>query len=280
MRNAACLVRGGLRLLSPEDFFDLERFSHRDLFSNLGLVWEALPRVKEYLARSIPPGLPHDLPLARPLDRTLIMHQGRLFDAEGNVEIVSGDATKGKMAVLKKGKALEGASVLYAGSVFFDSAIAIGEGVVVEPGALIKGPTIVGNRTEIRQGAYIRGSCLIGARCVVGHVTEMKNSLMLDDAKAGHFAYLGDSILGFNCNLGAGTKLANLRFISNPITLSIEGKAYQTGLRKLGAIAGDEVQTGCNSVTNPGSILGRGTFVYPNITVAGGYYRPGSIIRK
>lgn len=258
----------------------MERFSHRDLFSKLSLVWEALPRIKEYLARNIPAGFLDNLPLGKPLDRTFVMHQGKLFEAEGDAEIVPGDATKGKMMVSRGGRVLEGASVLYAGSVFFDSAITIGEGVVVEPGALIKGPTMVGNRTEIRQGAYIRGSCLIGAGCVVGHVTEMKNSVMLDDAKAGHFAYLGDSILGFNCNLGAGTKLANLKFINNPITLSIEGKSYQTGLRKFGSIAGDEVQTGCNSVTNPGSMLGRGTFVYPNATVTGGYYRPGSIIRK
>ena len=143
---------------------------------------------------------------------------------------------------------------------------------------MIKGPTIIGNNTEVRQGAYIRGDCLIGDRCVVGHTTEVKTSIMLNDAKAGHFAYVGDSILGNHVNLGAGTKLANLKIIDVEMKLRIEGEVYKTGLRKLGAILGDHVETGCNSVTSPGTLLGKGSLVYPCLNEPGGYYPKRSII--
>jgi len=90
--------------------------------------------------------------------------------------------------------------------------ISIGKGTIVEPGAYIKGPCIIGDHCEIRQGAYIRGNVITGNGCIIGHATEVKNALFLDGAKAGHFAYVGDSILGNRVNLGAGTKCANLRF--------------------------------------------------------------------
>jgi len=160
----------------------------------------------------------------------------------------------------------------------FDSDIYIGKGTVVEPGALLKGPTIIGDNTEVRQGAYIRGNCLIGNRCVVGHTTEVKTSIMLNNAKAGHFAYIGDSILGNGVNLGAGTKLANLKIIDVEMKLKAEGEVYKTGLRKLGAILGDNVETGCNSVTSPGTLLGKKSLVYPCVNVPGGYYPTRSII--
>ncbi len=242
------------------------------------MVWEVLPKLKSYLAHATQSGSLKDLPLSTPLQNTLVLYQGRLL--RDGIEIIPGDATKGKLAVLLEDNVLEGATVLYAGSIFFDRNIVLGSGVVVEPGALIKGPTVIGDQSEVRQGAYMRGSCLVGKRCVVGHVTEMKSTIMLDDAKAGHFAYLGDSILGRGCNLGAGTKLANLKFSDMTITINVEGTPYHTNLRKLGAIAGDGVQTGCNSVTNPGTILGKHSFVYPNTTVSSGYHGPRSIIRK
>jgi NDP-sugar pyrophosphorylase family protein len=160
----------------------------------------------------------------------------------------------------------------------FDSYISIGKGSVVEPGALIKGPTIIGNQTEVRQGAYLRGNSLIGDRCVVGHTTEVKHSIMLDDAKAGHFAYIGDSILGNHVNLGAGTKLANLKIVNVKMKLRVEGKIYETGLRKLGAIIGDYTETGCNSVTSPGTLLGKASLVYPCVNVPGGFYPERSVI--
>jgi NDP-sugar pyrophosphorylase family protein len=113
----------------------------------------------------------------------------------------------------------------------------------------------------------------------VGHVTEMKNSVMLDGAKAGHFAYIGDSILGQECNLGAGTKCANLKMVKTPITVKCDQKIYETGLRKFGVVMGDRTETGCNAVTSPGTLLGPGCLVAPNVTVKGGYYPPKSVIR-
>ena len=142
----------------------------------------------------------------------------------------------------------------------------------MEPGALIKGPAVIGNSTEVRQGAYMRGNCLVGNNCVVGHATEIKNSILLDGAKAGHFAYVGDSILGNAANLGAGTKLANLKMVPGSIVIRFDGKQYDTQRRKLGAILGDHTETGCNSVTSPGTLMGPSSIVFSGVTVAVGYH--------
>jgi len=213
-----------------------------------------------------------------PLPKTLVLHNNSLLDSSG-LDIDFGDATKGNLQVQENGQPLVGASVLMAGAVLMNAFIDIGAGVLIETGTYIKGPAIIGNQAEVRQGAYIRGNCLVGSRAVVGHVTEMKHSIMLDDAKAGHFAYLGDSILGNNVNLGAGTKLANLRFTNGTIKIKTPVEALDTQLRKLGAILGDNVQTGCNSVTNPGTLLGKKSLVMPNCTVPSGYHRDSSLIR-
>jgi NDP-sugar pyrophosphorylase family protein len=156
--------------------------------------------------------------------------------------------------------------------------IQIGEGSVVEPGAYVKGPCFIGRNVEVRHGAYVRGHAVIGDGCVVGHATEVKGSIFLPGAKAGHFAYVGDSILGRDVNLGAGTKLANLRLQGDMITIRVGGQIIPTGLRKLGAILGDSCQLGCNSVTNPGTLLGPGTMVAPCLAVSG-VHPPRSILR-
>ena len=114
---------------------------------------------------------------------------------------------------------------------------------------------------------------------MVGHATEIKHSIFLDDAKAGHFAYLGDSILGNNVNLGAGTKFANLKFIPGTVTFLKDGELFDSKMRKFGAILGDGAQTGCNSVTNPGTILGKKGVLMPNTTAPPGYYRDRHRIR-
>lgn len=165
--------------------------------------------------------------------------------------------------------------------------VCIGEGTVVEDGACIVGPAIIGRNCEIRQGAYIRGEAILGDGAVLGHASELKNSMMLDDAKAPHFAYVGDSILGRGVNLGAGTKLSNLAVSSEKdasgirptIQITIEGERIDTGLAKLGAIIGDYSQTGCNAVTNPGTLIGRNSLIYPNTSVAKGYYPDGVILK-
>lgn len=147
--------------------------------------------------------------------------------------------------------------------------ISIGKGTVIEPGAYIKGPCIIGENCTIRHGAYIRGNFICGKDCVIGHGTEVKHSIFLNGTRAPHFNYVGDSILGNQVNLGAGTVCANLKFDGSPIILSLEGKQIVTGLHKLGAIVGDDSQTGCNSVTNPGTVLGRQVFCYPCMNVGG-----------
>lgn len=141
--------------------------------------------------------------------------------------------------------------------------ITIGKGSVIEPGAYIKGPCILGENCVVRHGAYIRGDLIAGNQCVIGHDTEVKNALFLNGAQAAHFAYVGDSILGNKVNLGAGTKCANLKFDHSSIVVHLEDRQIETGLRKFGAIFGDGAQTGCNSVTNPGTIFGKNTACYP-----------------
>jgi NDP-sugar pyrophosphorylase family protein len=263
-------------MLKPDDFFELNECKHIELFRGIENVWDVLTRIKPYIKKTIKPNVEALKRDSIMLPKTFVIYKNEVIDY--GFEITYGDATKGKLKVLKNKKELKGASVICAGAYILDNDIEIGNGTVVEPGALIKGPSIIGNNTEVRQGAYIRGSCIVGDRCVVGHTTEMKNSVMLNDAKAGHFAYIGDSILGNNVNLGAGTKLANLKITNSDIRIRIKGKTYVTRLRKFGAILGDYVLTGCNSVTSPGTLLGKSSLVYPAITVQAGYYPELSVI--
>lgn len=167
-------------------------------------------------------------------------------------------------------------------------AVVIGEGTVVEPGVFIIGPAIIGKNCQIRHGAYIRGDVIVGNNCIVGHASELKNCIMLDTAQCPHFAYVGDSILGRNVNLGAGTKLSNVPVVSvkDPVTgkrstvkVTIDGVEYDTGLQKFGAVIGDGCQLGCNVVTNPGCLIGKNTLVYPGVSLRKGYYPPNKIIK-
>ncbi|MDI6704020.1 MAG: glucose-1-phosphate thymidylyltransferase [bacterium] len=263
-------------MLKPEDFFDLAEFEHRDLFEGVEYIWDGLKRIKEYIREVIRPNLGAIRKRGDVLSKTYILYQGEVL--EEGFELFYGDSGKGRLKVRSGKEDLVGATVLYAGVTLLSDHISIGKGTVVEPGALIKGPTIIGENTEVRQGAYIRGDVIVGDRCVVGHTTEIKGSIMLNDAKAGHFAYIGDSILGNRVNLGAGTKLANLKIFDSPVKLVIDGKEYETNLRKFGAILGDDVETGCNTVTSPGTLLGKNVLAYPN-TLIRGYYPPNTIIK-
>ncbi len=147
--------------------------------------------------------------------------------------------------------------------------ISIARGCVIEPGAYIQGPVILGPRTVVRHGAYIRGFVITGEDCVIGHATEVKHSIFLDRAKAPHFNYVGDSILGNEVNLGAGVNLANFRFDEAPITFFYRGQKVVTNLKKFGAVIGDGAQLGCNAVTNPGTIIGPKAFCYPCTNIRG-----------
>lgn len=133
--------------------------------------------------------------------------------------------------------------------------IVVCEGAVIEPFAFVTGPCFIGPGASVRHGAYVRGSVYADRGSVIGHTSEIKGALLLPEAKAAHFAYVGDAILGAHTNLGAGTKIANLRFDHSNITIRASDKLIQTELKKFGAILGNRAQTGCNSVTNPGTVL-------------------------
>ena len=167
--------------------------------------------------------------------------------------------------------------------------ILIGKGTILEPSAILKGPLVIGENCEIRQGAYLRSNVLLGSHCVIGHCTEIKNSIVMDHSEAGHFNYIGDSILGSHVNMGAGSRLANLQFrtaeqkareeqIFPEIPALIENKTVATGLNKFGAILGDNVELGCNAAVCPGALIGKDNWVYPNSVLPRGYYPPKSIL--
>jgi len=262
-----------MSMMLPEDFFDLSQCGHQELFQQDEPVWTVLDRLQEYIT-SLFQG---SWPLAGHtgmVEKSLVISNGEVRDDL----IVRPVGPKQSVKAFEGNSPLEDAAIIMPGAYLFDDRIIIGVGSVVEPGALIKGPVVIGARTEVRQGAYMRGDCLIGDGCVVGHTTEIKNSVMLNGAKAGHFAYIGDSILGRDVNLGAGTKLANLKMIPGEVMIAAERKFRKTGRRKLGAILGDGTETGCNSVTSPGTLIRPGSVVYSGVAVPGGYYEEGSCI--
>lgn len=267
-------------MLSAINFFDFSNNNFKKLFDNTEYVWEALNNIKIFLKQNLVPNISAVIKKGTKtgivLNKTIVLYKNKAISK--NFIIQETDAVKEKLIVKIDNEIIEGASVIYEGAIIFDDEIYLGKGTVIEPGALIKGPTYIGNNTEIRQGAYIRGNVIIGDKCVVGHTTEMKSSVMLGDSKAGHFAYIGDSILG-KVNLGAGTKLANLKLDNSIISIKIEDKIYNTNLKKFGAILGDGVETGCNTVTTPGTILSKNVFVYPNTTVRG-YCISNTIIKQ
>ena len=148
--------------------------------------------------------------------------------------------------------------------VFIGPDVFIGEGTVIEDGVMIKGPAIIGRNCEIRHNAYIREQVIIGDHCVVGNACEFKHSLLFNHSVVPHFSYVGDSILGYKAHLGAGVKISNVKLIAGNVKVLKDGAPFDTGLRKFGALLGDHTDIGCNSVLNPGSIIGRGSVIYPN----------------
>jgi NDP-sugar pyrophosphorylase family protein len=171
---------------------------------------------------------------------------------------------------------------------YVEGDVYVGEGARVESGVYIEGPAYIGQGALVRQGAYIRGGVILFEGSMLGHAGEAKNAVLLPGAKAPHFAYVGDSILGHSVNLGAGTILSNLTVtsIKDPATgerpslqIRINDIDYDTGLSKFGAILGDGTQTGCNAVLNPGTLVGRSCLIYPNVSLRKGYYPSGSIVK-
>lgn len=154
----------------------------------------------------------------------------------------------------------------------------LGAGVCVEPGVMIHGPAWIGDGAVIRQGAYLRGAVVVGEGAVVGHCSELKNAVLLPGAAAPHFNYVGDSILGRQVNLGAGTVLSNVALRRGEVTVRAGGERIPTGLHKFGAVLGDGSQTGCHVVLNPGTVAGRGVWFYPQVCAAG-HWPAGAVVR-
>jgi UDP-N-acetylglucosamine diphosphorylase / glucose-1-phosphate thymidylyltransferase / UDP-N-acetylgalactosamine diphosphorylase / glucosamine-1-phosphate N-acetyltransferase / galactosamine-1-phosphate N-acetyltransferase len=155
--------------------------------------------------------------------------------------------------------------------------ISIDEGTEIEPGVFIQGPCIIGKRCKIRHGAYLRGPLVLGDDCHIGHAAELKNSILLNHAYATHFTYVGDSIVGGFANLGAGVKCANLRLDRKEVTVRFGEQKMGTGLKKFGALIGDRVQIGCNSVLNPGTCIGMDSIAHALSNISG-YIPKGSQI--
>ncbi len=266
-------------MFESQSFFDLVEFPHAELFDGAEYVWDGLRNLKPYMDNRKGKPLVHELLVdGVPLPEPLVLYEGELHSGRG-CQIEYDNVTRCGLKVIRDGEHLKGASLIMAGATLLGDRIQIGKGVLIESGSWIREPAYIGDYSEVRQGAYLRGYCLVGMRCVVGHTTEVKHSIFLNDAKAGHFAYVGDSILGCDVNLGAGTKLANLRFLAGEVQVKTPDGTIGTGLRKFGAILGDRVQTGCNSVTSPGTLIGPASFLMPNVTAPSGYHGPKNVIR-
>ena len=164
------------------------------------------------------------------------------------------------------------------GKPFISGAVFGGKGTVVEQGAMIKGPAWIGEGCEIRNGAYIRENVIIGSGCVIGNSCELKNCIIFDEAQIPHFNYVGDSILGYKAHLGAGAILSNVKLDHSEIIISTPQGLLPTGLKKFGALLGDRVEVGCNSVLNPGSIVGRDSIIYPG-TIWRGVVPANSVVK-
>jgi UDP-N-acetylglucosamine diphosphorylase / glucose-1-phosphate thymidylyltransferase / UDP-N-acetylgalactosamine diphosphorylase / glucosamine-1-phosphate N-acetyltransferase / galactosamine-1-phosphate N-acetyltransferase len=136
--------------------------------------------------------------------------------------------------------------------------------------ATLIGPIWIGAGSKLLPGCYLRGNVIVGANCTVGHNAELKNSLLMDEVQIPHQPYVGDSILGSGSHLGAGVVLSNLRLDQKTVSVRLPGAAIvDTGLRKFGALLGEQAEVGCNAVLNPGTILGKRALVTPSITVGG-----------
>ena len=145
--------------------------------------------------------------------------------------------------------------------------------------AYLGGPLIICEDAEIRHGAFIRGSAIVGRGAVVGNSTELKNSILFDGVQTPHYNYIGDSILGYKAHTGAGTITSNLKSDKSLVTVMFEGKKIKTEVKKFGAMIGDYVEVGCNSVLNPGSVIGRNTNIYP-LSFVRGYVPENSIYKR
>lgn len=161
---------------------------------------------------------------------------------------------------------------------FIGEQVFIDEGTIVEPNAVIKGPAWIGKNCQVRAGCYIRENVIVGDGAVLGNSCEFKNCVVFDGCEVPHYNYVGDSILGHKAHLGAGVVLSNVRLDRGEVVVREGAGLHPTGLRKFGAILGDHAEVGCNSVLNPGTLVGRRAVIYP-LTNASGIIHAGSILK-
>ena len=155
----------------------------------------------------------------------------------------------------------------------------------IAPTAYLGSPCIIGANTEVRHCAFVRGSALVGENCVVGNSVELKNVILFDDVQVPHYNYVGDSILGYKAHMGAGSLTSNVKSDQTLVTVKCGSEKMETGLKKFGAMVGDFVEVGCNSVLNPGTVVGRNSNIYPTSCVRGvvpegSIWKTGGVIVK
>ncbi len=155
----------------------------------------------------------------------------------------------------------------------------IAKDATVHPYSTIKGPCIIGHGTEVRPGAFIRGSAFVGDGCVIGNSTELKNVVIFNGVQVPHYNYVGDSVLGYKSHMGAGSITSNVKSDKTNVVIKNGDELIPTGRKKVGAVLGDHVEVGCNSVLNPGTVIGRNTNIYP-VSCVRGTVPPDSIYKK
>lgn len=160
-----------------------------------------------------------------------------------------------------------------------ENQIWIAHSATVFPNATILGPAIIGPETEVRPGAFIRGNALVGAGCVIGNSTELKNVIIFNSVQVPHYNYVGDSVLGYRSHMGAGSITSNVKADKSLVVVKGDACGLPTGLKKFGAILGDHVEIGCNTVLNPGSVVGSHSNVYP-LSMVRGYVPAESIYKR
>ena len=155
----------------------------------------------------------------------------------------------------------------------------IAKSAKVAPTAFIGGPAIIGKNTEVRHCAFIRGSAIVGDNAVVGNSVELKNVILFNNVQVPHFNYVGDSILGYKSHMGAGSITSNVKSDCSLVVIKNGAETIETGIKKIGALIGDNVEVGCNSVLNPGTVIGKNTNIYPLSSVRG-VIKANSIYKK
>ena len=194
-----------------------------------------------------------------------------LFDISHSIaEVMLSDCEYPHMALGRIGEFIkECSSLLGRAYKEIKEGVFVAEDAWVWESACLVGPTIIGHRAEIRPGAFIRGNAIIGDGAVIGNSTEVKNSIIFDEAQLPHYNYVGDSIIGYRAHMGAGAIASNLRLDKGEVKISFDGNLMSTGLRKVGAFVGDYAEVGCGCVLCPGAVLGRESVIYPLTRVVG-----------